>query len=146
MLEHRIFSCEKERPRQALIFIQGHTDMPRGFTTARLIGGPLDNHSLPNLSIRMIRHDLLIFSGSGFTKEDDEMVGVFKGASNIPANWLSCKYYIYGKAQSEKGIPGVALQFLGEIIVDRCEATTKAGTWCKNQAGDGLSFCPVHDK
>ena len=120
--------------------------MPRGFTTAYLVDGPLDNHELPNIPINMLRDEIQIFSGSGFTKENNGAVGVFKGASKLPSNWLSQKSHVYRKALNEKHRKGVLLHFVRTLIIDRCEATIKAGTWCKNQANEGSSFCPVHDK
>lgn len=104
--------------------------MPRGTTTVILKGGAMDGQELPSAPTRMLSDEIRVFSGSGFTDEPNERVGIFTSALHLPPNWICYKSLLYRKAVTDSRKPGVLYEFVEDVMVDRCESMTKARERC----------------
>lgn len=120
--------------------------MPRGKTTIYLKGGMKDGEILPDAPTRLLTDLLRVFSGSGFTQEPGEKVGIFTDAPSLPENWLSYKTLLYRKLPNDPHKEGVVYEFVEDLIIDRCTSLTKTNRRCKNEAEHGATVCKVHGR
>lgn len=118
--------------------------MARGKTSIYFKGGKSDGRYIEDISTLGLAETLQVFSGSAFTDEPDGQVGIVTDLECLPSNWISYKALIYTKTANDKHKEGVVYEFREELMVDRCDSQTKAGSRCKNEARDGSKFCSTH--
>lgn len=116
--------------------------MPTGLSHLVFHGGPRDGESFDFPSMQC-RDQLSFRSEAYFAFAGDGTIQIRKSVSSqLPSNWLSYCLYIYVK----RGHVGGNLVYDFHIIdtVNRCEAITAKGHWCKNRSLPDTNVCGTH--
>ena len=120
--------------------------MPRGFTSIRFHGGPKNGEVQEDVPCSSLGDSVSVPSGSGYTDEPGGVVGVFVDAFELPDNWMISSSFKYVKRKPVTGCSGAHYDFQERTLVERCRATTKSNTWCRNVAMQGKKTCRAHAK
>ena len=71
-------------------------------------------------------------------------MAICKGKLN--SSWNSFSQDVYIKTDNEKHKSGVIFKFSETVMVERCEAITKAGKRCMKPAINGETYCSTTHK
>jgi len=118
--------------------------MARGKTDVCYFGGILDGKVVLQEDTRSLFQKINVYHKSFYAIDH-------KGGQALLENELKAHLWdhrltdVYEKMKSKKGVSGVAYKFSYTEIAFRCNAITKAGTRCKNEA-DLSRVCSIHNK
>ncbi|MGI9274180.1 MAG: hypothetical protein ACR2PT_04875 [Endozoicomonas sp.] len=115
--------------------------MAKGRTKVRFKGGCLDGEFSDSVSARDVVKEVHQPTGGWFRKEGDQ-VQVMQGGRR-DRNWLSYQIHIYKKAGKDKN-GYFEYRYDRSEMVERCGATTKAGTQCMKSCYRDLTLCETH--
>ena len=113
--------------------------MPRGFTDIMLVGGNRDGEIIEDVAIYNLPKTIAFASETFFSETSNGGMSICKGKIND--SWHSYSRDLYTKSENEKHISGVVFEFTETIMVERCEAITKAGKRCMKPAINKESYC-----
>lgn len=113
--------------------------MPRGFTNITLIGGKRDGEVFEGAPLRNLPNSLSFDSETFFADTANGDMAICKGKLNN--SWNSFSRDIYIRNDNEKYKSGVVFEFTETVMVERCEALTKAGKRCMKPAINGKTYC-----
>lgn len=116
--------------------------MTQGLCKALFIGGRLDQEEIeipPKAADEVITSDSETF----FVAEENGAVSIYKGKRSSGLPWISFSRYVYKKG--DKNHNGVIEYSLDTILnIERCQALTKKGKQCGNEAKHGSTLCNLH--
>lgn len=113
--------------------------------TAIMVGGKNDGLEVTIPPRMKIPQKMLAPPTTYFALSSDQgSVEILRGQLN--GRWLSYNATEYVNAEQKDAEGRNVFHPSGTSLVDRCRASTKAGSWCKNEATEGTDFCDVHHR
>ena len=110
--------------------------------TCVLSGGDKDPREI-ELPLVLCADSIRLERDHWFARQDNGDVAIIRGGQRRAANWMTYFTDVYHKVDKVNA-NRVAYTFERTVQVNRCEATTKKGQRCRNDALDQSSFCVTH--
>lgn len=117
--------------------------MAKGKTNVHYFGGLMDNKVQKQVSSQFL-FDILPVSHSSFYAVDSKGNQALIDDDSKRQLWDHYLVDVYKKFKAT-GVEGVSYRFIRTEVKRRCNALTKSGVRCKNDAYPSL-ICPTHSK
>lgn len=110
----------------------------------KYMGGDFDGQ-IENVSVSSMKPHIKKRKDYRYQAENSDGVRFLAQDDHLTSAWISCEACLYEQVgKDDNGI--WVYQYISDVTIHRCDATTKKGSRCPNKAINELSLCSSHAK